>query len=204
LGQASVWNSGWMENCWKKAWSLRGSKSSPYNSPRSPHPPRCRRRSEGEWCNPVHNVLPRLSVSCLLLQWRYLLRRTTILNQIPGREKLILVEVEPFKDQAECPLREIPMYDSALNVHGDLVLSLDGMEVRRRMIPREDPDCYAKESRYLRHTSVVLRDFHLMSVSGRYFSKISAQKHTFLPQRIPLRGTDLPGSRRSCVRIRLP
>ena len=74
------------------------------------------------------------------------------------------MQIEPFEHKTERPLREVPVYNSALNVNDNLVLSIDSMEMRRRMIPWKDADYYAKKSRYLWHINVALGDFYVMSV----------------------------------------
>jgi hypothetical protein len=53
------------------------------------------------------------------------------------------------------PLREIAAHDTTLDTDRDLVLSVHGVEMRRRMLPREDADHDAKESGYLGHRSIL-------------------------------------------------
>jgi len=79
-------------------------------------------------------------------------------NQIPILDKLILVKIKPLQHETQRPLREIPVYDSTLDIDRNLVLPIDGMEMHRQMIPWEDADYYTKKSRYLRHLSVALWD----------------------------------------------
>jgi hypothetical protein len=66
------------------------------------------------------------------------------------------VKVEPLKHKLQCTLREIAMHDTALDADRDLVIAVHGMEMRRRMLPREDADHDAKESGYLRHRNILL------------------------------------------------
>lgn len=49
------------------------------------------------------------------------------------------MEVEPLKHKPQCALREIAMHDTALDTDSDLVIAVHGMEMRRRMLPREMP-----------------------------------------------------------------
>ena len=66
------------------------------------------------------------------------------------------MEVEPLKHKPQCALREIAADDTVLDTDRDLVLSVHGMEMRRRMLSREDADHDAKESGYLRHRNILL------------------------------------------------
>ena len=65
------------------------------------------------------------------------------------------MKVEPLKHEPQCALREIAADDTALDTDRDLVLSVHGMEMRRRMLPREDADHDAKESGYLGHRNIL-------------------------------------------------
>ena len=56
------------------------------------------------------------------------------------------MRVEPLKHKSQCTLREIVMHDTALDIERDLVLSVHGMEMRRRILPREDYVCDFIES----------------------------------------------------------
>jgi len=65
------------------------------------------------------------------------------------------VKVEPLKYEPQCALWKIAADDTALDTDRDLVLSVHSMEMRRRMLPREDADHDAKESGYLSHRSIL-------------------------------------------------
>ena len=65
------------------------------------------------------------------------------------------MKVEPLKHKPQCALREIAAHDTTLDTDRDLVLSVHGVEMRRRMLPREDADHDAKESGYLGHRSIL-------------------------------------------------
>jgi len=61
------------------------------------------------------------------------------------------MKIKPFKHKAQRPFREISMHDSALNIHRDLILSINGMEMRGRMLPRKDADHDPEKPGNLRH-----------------------------------------------------
>jgi hypothetical protein len=65
------------------------------------------------------------------------------------------VKVEPLKHEPQCTLRELAADNTALDTDCNLVLSVHGMEMRRRMLPRKDVDHDAKESGYLKHSSIL-------------------------------------------------
>ena len=57
------------------------------------------------------------------------------------------MQVEPLKNVTESSLRKVPVNDAALYFHRDLEIPVYRMEMRRRMLPREDADHNPKESR---------------------------------------------------------
>ena len=58
-----------------------------------------------------------------------------------------MVQVQPFENVTQCTFREIPMDNATLYFNRDLVFPIHRMEMRRRMLAREDADHNSQESR---------------------------------------------------------
>ena len=61
------------------------------------------------------------------------------------------MEFPPFFDHSQCPSGKITGDRPCLDLNGDLVFVLDGVEVWRRMVPRKDTDDNSQESRDFWH-----------------------------------------------------
>jgi hypothetical protein len=57
----------------------------------------------------------------------------------------------PFKHETLCPRREIASHPPGFNLNGDLVFTIDSVEVGEAMFAEEHPDDDAEEPRNLRH-----------------------------------------------------
>ena len=56
------------------------------------------------------------------------------------------MEFPPFFDQSQCPAGKITGDRPCLDLNGDLVFAVDGVEVWRRMVTRKDTDDNSQES----------------------------------------------------------
>ena len=74
------------------------------------------------------------------------------------------MKTEPLKDEALCPPGKLPSHGAGLDIRCNMISPIDGMEMRRKMVTREDAYDYAKESRYLGHFRIL--PMHSMTVNG--------------------------------------
>jgi phage-related protein len=82
------------------------------------------------------------------------------------------MKIEPFEHKAQRPLRENPMYDSTFNINRNLILPIDGMEVRRFMISWKDTDHDSEKSRDFWHRRIFSLLFFFHQSHPIYFTAI--------------------------------
>lgn len=83
----------------------------------------------------------------VLLQWFNPVRGTSRLNQILVLNKFSLVQIKPFQNMTQGAFGEISVNNAAVYLNGNLMLAIHCVEMRRRMLPREDADHNPQESR---------------------------------------------------------
>ena len=72
-----------------------------------------------------------------LLQRRDALEGLTLTRALPILRQFLLVKLSPFKDESECSAWEVAPNGARIDLHRDLVLSIDGVEVRHAMFAIE-------------------------------------------------------------------
>lgn len=61
------------------------------------------------------------------------------------------MQVEPFQHVAECAFGEPALHDASLDVYDDLEVTVDGVEMRRRVLPVVHANDDPEEAADLRH-----------------------------------------------------
>ena len=86
-----------------------------------------------------------------LLQRRDALEGLTVTRALPIFRQFLLVKLSPFKDESQCSAWEVAPNGARLNLHRELVLSIDGVEVRHAMLAIKHADYDSEESGDFRH-----------------------------------------------------
>src|SRR5689334_23142193 len=102
-----------------------------------------------------------------LLQRRNAIQRFAAARTLPIVQQFWLVERRPFKDETKRGWRETSTNRARVDVHGDLVFSMNGMKVRRTMFVEEHADDDAEEARELRHVPFERDDDDAIVVVGK-------------------------------------
>lgn len=68
------------------------------------------------------------------------------------------MKITPFKDVRQGPLGELAIYMAGSDFHGDFEVTVDGMEVRRRVVAVVHRNHDSKEAAYLGHAGSVARE----------------------------------------------